>query len=192
MNFLKTLLKKVHNSYRRLKLWAYNNTIGKHVEICKMAYLTHCYIGDYCYLGMYSYFNHVRMGNYCSISGFVTIGAMEHDYTDISTSTHLGDGGYSDHITVIGNDVWIGAQTVVRQGVSIGDGAVIGANSFVNKDIPPYAIAFGTPAKVYKYRFNEQSINRIRASEFWHLSTEEAMKRIIKLRSEIKANPEEV
>ena len=162
----------------------YKNRIGQHSEICKKAYLTHCETGNYCYLGMYSYFNHVRMGNYCSISGYVTIGAMEHDYKDLSSSTHLVDGGYSDHITTIGHDVWIGAQTVVRQGVTIGDGAVIGANSFVNKDVPPYAIVFGTPIKVYKYRFDEATINNIRESEFWKYHEAEARSIINRIKEE--------
>ena len=179
---IKSAIKAITNRVKRLWLLLYKNRIGKHSEVCKNAYLTHCEIGDYCYLGMYSYFNHVRMGNYCSISGYVTIGAMEHDYTDVSTSTHLGDGGYSDHITEIGNDVWIGAQTVVRQGVKIGDGAVIGANSFVNKDVPPYAIAFGSPAKVYKYRFEEDQIKKIKESGVLKLNPTEARKLIAEMK----------
>ena len=181
---LKSVIKSISSGWKRCWLLLYKNRIGRHSEVCKQAYLTHCEIGDYCYLGMYSYFNHVRMGNYCSISGYVTIGAMEHDYRDVSTSTHLGDGGYSDHITKIGHDVWIGAQTVVRQGVTIGDGAVIGANSFVNKDVPPYAIAFGTPIKVYKYRFDDDTIKKIRASEFWKYPEAEARRIINRIKEE--------
>ena len=181
---LKSVIKSISSGWKRCWLLLYKNRIGRHSEVCKQAYLTHCEIGDYCYLGMYSYFNHVRMGNYCSISGYVTIGAMEHDYRDVSTSTHLGDGGYSDHITKIGHDVWIGAQTVVRQGVTIGDGAVIGANSFVNKDVPPYAIAFGTPIKVYKYRFDEETIKKVRESEFWKYPEAEARRIINRIKEE--------
>lgn len=181
---IKSTIKNFSNLLRKLLLKLYKNNIGGHSEICKEAYLTHSVIGDYCYLGMYSYFNHVRMGNYCSVSGYVTIGAMEHDYKDVSTSTHLGDGGYSDHITEIGHDVWIGAQTVVRQGVRIGDGAVIGANSFVNKDVPPYAIAFGTPIKVYKYRFDDWTIEKIRESEFWKYPPKDARRIINELKKE--------
>ena len=171
---MKKIIKHLLSLFRKVRLAFFHNTIGKNVELCKGVYLSHCAIGSYCYLGMHSYFNHVEMGNYCSVSGFVTIGAMEHDYNDVSSSTFLGDGGYADHITHIGNDVWIGAQSVIRQGVSIGDGAVIGANSFVNKNIPPYAIAFGTPVKIYKYRFDEETISRIRESHFWTMSPEKA------------------
>lgn len=173
---LKSIIKSVGQAIKRPCLALFKNKIGKDVEVCKGAYVTHSEIGDYCYLGMYSYFNHVQMGRYCSISGYVTIGAMEHDYNDVSTSTHLSYGGYRDRITHIGDDVWIGAQCVVRQGVTIGQGAVIGANSFVNKDIPPYAIAFGSPAKVYKYRFEEDQIKKIKESGVLKLNPTEARK----------------
>lgn len=161
MSFLKTIIKCCNQTLKRPYYLLFHNKIGKAVEICKGAYLTHSSIGDYSYLGMYSYFNHVKMGRYCSISGYVTIGAMEHDYNDYSSSTHLSDGGYNDRTTFISDDVWIGAQCVIRQGITIGKGAVVGANSFVNKDVPPYAIVFGTPAKVYKYRFDDARIDAI-------------------------------
>ena len=181
MNTLKAIIKGAIALLRKPKLRLFGNRVGKRVEICKGAYLTHCLIGNYNYVGMYSYLNHVKIGNYCSISGYVTIGAMEHDYNGVSTSTFLNKNGYNDRQTTIGNDVWIGAQTVVRQGVSIGNGAVIGANTFVNKDIPPYAIAFGSPVKIYKYRFMEKDIRKIIESSFWDLSPKDAQVIINKL-----------
>ncbi len=182
MKYLKYLIKRFLTLFKKPQWMLYKNKVGKNVEICKGAYMTHSEIGHHSYIGMYSYINHVKTGSYCSISGYVTIGAMEHDYSDISTSTHLGSNGYDDRITYIGNDVWIGAQVVVRQGVRIGDGAVIGANSFVNKDVPPYAIIFGSPAKVYKYRFDEKKIKKIKDSKYWILPKEEAIKVIDQLR----------
>ncbi len=174
MSVLKKVIKYSISLLKRPKLILYHNSIGRNVEICKGAYLTNSKIGHHTYVGMYSYLNHVKMGDYCSISGYVTIGAMEHDYHGVSTSTFLNKNGYNDRQTNIGNDVWIGAQTVIRQGVSIGDGAVIGANSFVNKDVPPYAIVFGTPAKIYKYRFCEDDIKHITQSHFWDFPPKEA------------------
>lgn len=181
MKIIKEKIKKILNALRKTRCKLFSNSIGKGSQICKGAYLTHCDIGKYCYLGMYSYFNHVKMGNYCSIAGNVTIGAMEHDYTDVSTSTFLSDGGYDDRITHIGNDVWIGAQCIIRQGITIGDGVVIGANSFVNKDIPAFSIVFGSPAKVYKMRFDEDKINDIYASKYWDLEPVEAKKIITRI-----------
>ncbi len=124
-------------------------------------------IGKYCYIGPNSSYNDTRIGNYCSFATGVQIGGMEHSYWDISTSTRLSDSCISGKITTIGNDVWIGADSIVKQGVTIGNGAVIGANSFVNKDVPPYAIVFGSPAKIYKYRFTEEEIRRIEESNYW-------------------------
>ena len=58
----------------------------------------------------------------------------------------------------IGNDVWIGANAVILDGVAIGDGAIIGAGAVVNKDVPPYAIVGGVPAKIIRYRFSDEQI----------------------------------
>lgn len=68
---------------------------------------------------------------------------------------------------IIGNDVWIGVGSIIRRGVTIGNGAVIGANSFVNKDVPPYAFAVGSPARVIKYRFKKEMIEKIEESCWW-------------------------
>ena len=70
------------------------------------------------------------------------------------TDTDKGD-------IIIGDDVWIGAESIIGAGVKIGQGAVIGAGSVVTKDVPPYAVACGIPAKVIKYRFSEELINKL-------------------------------
>ncbi len=68
---------------------------------------------------------------------------------------------------VIGNDVWIGANAIILPGVNIGDGAVIGAGTVVTKDVPPYAIVGGNPARVIKYRFDENTINTLLKIKWW-------------------------
>ena len=70
--------------------------------------------------------------------------------------------------TIIGNDVWIGRCATVIGGVKIGSGAIIGSNSVVAKDIPPYAIAVGNPARIVKYRFNEEQIKKFMAIKWWN------------------------
>ena len=72
----------------------------------------------------------------------------------------------------IGSDVWIGAGASIMTGVNVGDGAVIGANSVVTKDIPPYAVAVGVPAKIIKFRFDEDIINRLLKIKWWNYSKE--------------------
>jgi hypothetical protein len=68
---------------------------------------------------------------------------------------------------VIGNDVWIGTEAVIMSGVTIGDGAVIGARAVVAKDVPPYSIAVGNPARVVKTRFDQKTVNRLLTIKWW-------------------------
>lgn len=71
--------------------------------------------------------------------------------------------------TIIGNDVWLGANSLVLKGVKIGDGAVIGAGAVVTKDVPPYAIVGGNPAKVIKMRFDDETIGKLMQLQWWNL-----------------------
>ena len=72
--------------------------------------------------------------------------------------------------TIIGNDVWIGQRVVVKSGCRIGDGAVVGAGAVVTKDVPPYAIVGGVPAKVIRMRFSEDIIERLKEIKWWDYS----------------------
>ena len=79
-------------------------------------------------------------------------------------------GGYNDDpkFTKIGNDVWIGSYVIILDGVTIGDGAVIGAGSVVTKDVPPYSIVVGNPARVIKYIFDDEKIKELIESDWYH------------------------
>ncbi|MCR4738895.1 MAG: CatB-related O-acetyltransferase [Lachnospiraceae bacterium] len=97
----------------------------------------------------------------------------------------------------IGNDVWIGADVRILEGVTIGDGAVIGACSLVTKDIPPYSVCLGTPAKPVKYRFSPEKIRELLRLRWWdkdekfikeHIESFRDADRLIR---ELKAGPEE-
>lgn len=74
--------------------------------------------------------------------------------------------------TIIGNDVWIGNGVTILSGKTIGNGAVVGAGAVVSKNIPPYAIAVGNPIKIIRYRFDENTISKLQASEWWNLPIE--------------------
>jgi virginiamycin A acetyltransferase len=78
--------------------------------------------------------------------------------------------------TTIGHDVWIGAQSIIIAGVTVGHGAIVAANSVVTKDVPPYAIVGGSPAKIIRYRFSEDIISRLLEAEWWNRPLEELSK----------------
>lgn len=67
----------------------------------------------------------------------------------------------------IGNDVWIGSNVLIKGGVTIGDGAVVGMGSIVTKDVPPYAVVAGNPAKIIKYRCNDEQIKALLRIKWW-------------------------
>nr|WP_255607674.1 CatB-related O-acetyltransferase [Ancylobacter sp. Lp-2] len=72
----------------------------------------------------------------------------------------------------VGNDVWIGQRVLLRRGITIGDGAVIGAGSVVVKDVPPFAIIGGAPARIIRFRFDEETIARIQRVKWWDYAPE--------------------
>ena len=83
------------------------------------------------------------------------------DRKDVASSwDHKGD-------IVIGNDVWIGYEAVIMAGVTIGDGAIIGTRAVVTKDVPPYTIVGGVPARPIKKRFSEDTIKKLQALQWW-------------------------
>ncbi|APG59270.1 CatB-related O-acetyltransferase [Christiangramia salexigens] len=123
---------------------------------------------------IYASQNSVIIGSFCSIARNVSIQESNHDINNFTTSLFekrmpnnkksklISKGGIE-----IGNDVWIGAQCVILSGARIGHGAVIAANSVVTGYIPPYAIVGGTPAKIIKYRFHKEKIDKLLKSEWW-------------------------
>lgn len=126
----------------------------------------------------------VNIGSYTSIARGVAIQEFNHKIKTLSTyhMHHNILGGkrsedvYSNGLIEIGNDVWIGAQCVILSGAKIGNGSIIAANSVVTGDIPPYAIAAGTPAKVLKYRFDAQTIEVLQQLKWWEWSIEKIKK----------------
>lgn len=130
-----------------------------------------------------------EIGKYCSISPNVSIAPYNRPMQYLSTSSLFFNAHYQDGIYTkstpddpfvfedfkgckIGNDVWIGTNAVIIDGISVGDGAVIVANATVVHDVPPYAIVAGSPARVIKYRFSPDIIERLLAIKWWDLPPE--------------------
>lgn len=139
-------------------------------------------IGRFTYIKSGTIYGDVKIGRFCSIAENVAIGATSHPTSWLSTSpfcygeifkTKSTFVKYDDpSVTIIGNDVWIGANSVIRKGIIVGDGAVIGAGSVVVKNVPPYAIVGGIPAKIIKYRFDENTIQKLLELKWWLLEPE--------------------
>lgn len=167
-----------------------NSKVGKYVNLAHHADLFNSTIGNRTSIGRYSIIKNSDIGSYCAISWNVTIGADHHPTERISGSAAffrqmfgLVDRDFSKGDVkrcVIGNDVLISTDVTVIAGVSIGDGAIIGAGAVVTKDIPPYAIAVGNPAKILKMRFDENIIHKLLKLQWWDKS-DEFLKRNINL-----------
>lgn len=112
-------------------------------------------IGKYNYFGPGIVINNSIIKNYCSFAPNVVIGGMEHDYSKFSTSTKLFPPN-KPKTTIIEDDVWVGANAVIRTGVVIGKGSIIGSNAVVLKDVPSMSIVVGNPGRVIKNRFSDE------------------------------------
>lgn len=140
--------------------------------------------GEHSFCGYDCSFIRASVGRFCSIASRVVVGGARHPVEYVSTSpvflAHKESikKKFSRHDykweprTVIGHDVWIGEGVFIKGGVSIGTGAVVGMGSIVTKDIPPYAIYAGNPARLVRYRFSETVIAGLLETRWWEYSDE--------------------
>lgn len=140
-------------------------------------------LGDFTYVASGSVISNTIVEKFCSIGPDCKIGLGKHPTRDF-VSTHpiffstlkqaqisFVDRNYFEEFEKIkiGNDVWIGANVIVIDGINIGDGAIIAAGSVVTKDIPPYAIVGGIPAKIIRYRFENDAIFKLLEIKWWDM-----------------------
>ena len=123
-------------------------------------------------------------GNFCSIAGNVTVYLGGNHRTDWVTTYpfgHIHTNVFSTRMpghpatrgdVIVGNDVWIADNVTIMSGVRIGDGAVIACNSHVVRDVPPYSIVGGNPAKLIKYRFTRKQIEQLLTIQWWNWSVQ--------------------
>lgn len=172
---------------------AKNATLEPPVRLCGACTVReNCTIGKFTFVNdSTTFFRDTTVGRYCSIGKFCEIGAPMHPVDWLTSSPvafaakrHFRNEGnifpqsefQQYHPTTIGSDVWIGSQCIVQGGVMIGHGAIVGAGAVVTKDVPPYAIVVGTPARILRYRFDEPTIARLLATQWWAREPEEIAK----------------
>lgn len=166
-----------------------NVEFGKNTRVVAPYFLHGVKLGDYSYIAKNSSVSNCVIGKFCSIGPNFSCGLGLHPTNGISTAPMFYSIARQNGMTlckenkveeskptIIGNDVFIGANVTVLDGVRISDGVVIGAGAVVVDDIPPYAIAVGVPAKVVKYRFDESTVKALLEKQWWNGSEEELKK----------------
>lgn len=160
-----------------------SSVIGSHIDetarICSKSHVFHSTLGAYSYIGNNCKVFSTDIGKYCSIADDCFFGGAQHPVSHVSTSPvfHKGNNIMGVNFALhddppskriqVGNDVWIGASCLIKDGISIGDGAVIAMGSVVTHDVPAYAIV-GEPAKVIRYRFDYGVISEMKSIQWWN------------------------
>lgn len=186
--YFQTLIWKMRDRTSSINSLIYKSLeVGKYVTIEKNVVINGILkkIGDGTYICSNTFiYNCEKIGKYCSIARDVAIGVGNHPTNWLLTtplfysksrgivSENLYIDTNSKKAVIIGNDVWIGTKAIILSGVKIGDGAIIAAGAVVTKDIEPYSIVGGVPAKIISYRFEKDIINKLKKINVSSLSIE--------------------
>ena len=157
----------------------YETTLEEKSEVNKGALVYFSKVGYRSKVNTNTVISNTTIGRYSEIAWNCSIGPRNHLYRNFTISDFI----YTDKErqmflhpqTIIGNDVWIGCNVIILAGVTIGDGAIIGAGSLVTKNIPPFAVVVGAPAKIVKYRFENNIIERLNDISWWLKDADEVI-----------------
>lgn len=158
------------------------STFGAYVEIGKGSRVAHSHFGDYSYCDRYADVANAQIGKFANIAAFSRIGATDHplhtaachhflyrsgDYWDDTERDEAFFTHRTSRVSHIGHDTWIGAGAMIKPEVTLGHGAVVAAGAVVTKDVDPYTIVAGTPAKVLRLRQPRAIADRLIALAWW-------------------------
>ena len=157
-----------------------NVSFGKYNTLYSNISIVNSRLGNYVYVSKGTKISNCSIGNYCSIGPDVKIGLGMHPTNFLSTFPAFFSTGRQCQISFtnknffeevgsnkIGNDAWIGANAIIMDNVQIGDGAIVAAGAVVTKDVLPYSVVGGVPAKVIKFRFSEKTTKKLLDQKWW-------------------------
>lgn len=158
-----------------------DSTLGLWTEIGEQTEIISSTVGDYSYLCDRCHVMYARIGRFCSIANHARLNpsnhptwrATQHHFTYRSSQFGMGpdDAAFfawrREHPVILGHDVWIGHGALVMPGVTVGTGAVVASAAVVTKDVPPYAIVAGVPARPIKYRFPRDIQDKLLTLAWW-------------------------
>lgn len=175
-----------------------DSRFGAYVEIGNGSRVNNSYFGDYSYCDRYADIANAQIGKFANIAAFARIGATDHplhtaachhflyrsdDYWDNAGQDEVFFAHRRSRTAHIGHDTWIGAGAMIKPEVTLGDGAVVAAGAVVTKDVEPYTIVAGTPAKVLRVRQPPEIAERLIALAWWDWSHEDIRQALLDFRS---------
>ena len=159
-----------------------DSTFGRFVEIGRGSRVAHSTLGDYSYCDRYADIANARIGKFANIAAFSRIGATDHpletaachhflyrsdDYWEDAARDEAFFAHRRSRLAHIGHDTWIGAGAMIKPEVTLGDGAVVASGAVVTRDVEPYTIVAGTPARVLRLRQPREIAERLIALAWW-------------------------
>jgi chloramphenicol O-acetyltransferase type B len=170
-----------HNINLANNSYIYSSKLENNIRIYDHSELIEVEVGSFSYISINARISQTRIGRFCSIGPELLCGLGRHPVDFISTSpvffstakqcgtTFVERNQFAEEAdTFIGHDVWIGARVYIKDGVRIGNGAIVGAGAVVVKDVPDYAIVGGVPAKLIRYRFKPDVIEKLLEIKWWN------------------------